>query len=96
MITISTTQVNLLELDTETKRAIWHSRRGMLELDVLLVPFAEKYYALLDDAEKQVYRRLIDCEDPDLFTWFLEHQVPDDEELAAMVVKVKQSANPRG
>lgn len=27
---------------TELNRLFWHSRRGMLELDVLLVPFTRK------------------------------------------------------
>lgn len=30
--------------ETELKRLYWHSRRGMLELDVLLVPFVQEVY----------------------------------------------------
>ena len=67
--------------DIEAKRAIWHSRRGMLELDVLLVPFAEKAYPLLDEADKKRYQDLLECEDPDLFTWFLKSQIPDPEHI---------------
>lgn len=29
---------------TELNRLFWHSRRGMLELDVLLVPFTQEVY----------------------------------------------------
>lgn len=78
--------------DIETKRAVWHSRRGMLELDVLLVPFAEKAYPLLDDADKARYRALLECEDPDMFTWFLEHKIPDDAGLARIVELVLEHA----
>ena len=37
---------------SELNRLFWHSRRGMLELDVLLVPFVQEVYATLD-AENQ-------------------------------------------
>ena len=35
--------------DVELNRLYWHSRRGMLELDVLLVPFVKEVYATLND-----------------------------------------------
>ena len=37
---------------SELNRLFWHSRRGMLELDVLLVPFVKEVYPSLD-AENQ-------------------------------------------
>ena len=30
------------------QRIRWHSRRGMLELDLILVPFAEQHFESLD------------------------------------------------
>ena len=81
--------------ETEAKRAIWHSRRGMLELDVLLLPFAEQQYRQLSAEDQAIYRQLLECEDPDLFTWFLEHQVPDDAGLARMVTMVLEHAQNR-
>ena len=78
--------------EIETKRAVWHSRRGMLELDVLLMPFAEKAYPGLTTEDQALYRRLLECEDPDLFTWFLEHQMPEDVDLKRMVQMVLDHA----
>lgn len=80
---------------TAVNRAIWHSRRGMLELDVYLVPYAEEVFASLDQADQAVYNRLLECEDPDLFTWFMEHATPDDAELAHMVTRVREHARSR-
>lgn len=71
--------------DIEVKRLWWHSRRGMLELDVLLIPFVEEAYRTLPDEDKARYRKLVDCEDPDLYTWFMEHIQPDDPDLAKIV-----------
>ena len=81
--------------DIEAKRAAWHSRRGMLELDVLLMPFAEEAYPGLSAEDKVRFRQLLDCEDPDLFTWFLEHRIPGDPDLERMVNLVLEHAQKR-
>ena len=51
---------------TELNRLFWHSRRGMLELDVLLVPFVKEVYPSLDAEDQARYRKLLECEDQDL------------------------------
>ena len=79
----------------DKNRIIWHSRRGMLELDVLLVPFAEEAYADLSDDDQQRYRDLLEREDPDLFTWFMEHITPDDADMARIVEIVREHARSR-
>lgn len=66
-------------------RLKWACRRGMLELDVLFEPFVEKGFPDLDDDGKLVFERLLTCDDPDLFAWFMGHQKCEDEELAGMV-----------
>ncbi len=81
--------------EIDVKRVRWHSRRGMLELDVLLVPFAEEAYADLSDDDQQRYRDLLECEDPDLFTWFMEHITPDDADMARIVDLVREHARSR-
>lgn len=81
--------------ELEAKRVRWHSRRGMLELDVLLVPFAERIYPGLAAPDQALYRQLLECEDPDMFTWFMEHQTPPDAGLARMVAMVLEHARNR-
>jgi antitoxin CptB len=41
--------------DVELNRLYWHSRRGMLELDVLLVPFVKEVYPHLNEVDREVY-----------------------------------------
>ncbi len=60
-----------MSIETEVKRLYWHSRRGMWELDQLLVPFVEERYLQLDEADRERYRLLLDCEDQDMFGWFM-------------------------
>jgi succinate dehydrogenase flavin-adding protein (antitoxin of CptAB toxin-antitoxin module) len=45
--------------DVELNRLYWHSRRGMLELDVLLVPFVREAYSTLNEVDRNVYVRLL-------------------------------------
>jgi antitoxin CptB len=61
----------------------------MLELDLLLEPFVLQRYAQLDAHSQAIYRRLIDCEDQQLFDWFLKKQPVPDTELAAMVSSIQ-------
>lgn len=63
----------------------WASRRGMLELDLVLEPFVREVYPTLDELGQGRYRKLLECEDQDLFGWFLGRVQPEDEELAAIV-----------
>jgi succinate dehydrogenase flavin-adding protein (antitoxin of CptAB toxin-antitoxin module) len=47
--------------DVELNRLYWHSRRGMLELDVLLVPFVKEVYASLNEVDRALYVRLLNA-----------------------------------
>jgi len=66
-------------------RLKWACRRGMLELDVLFLPFVEQAYEQLSSKEQQVFERLLTCQDPELFAWFMGHEQCEDQELNAMV-----------
>jgi len=69
-------------------RLKWACRRGMLELDVLFLPFVETGFNELSEEDKETFERLLTCDDPDLFAWFMGHQKCEDPELAAMVAHI--------
>lgn len=69
-------------------RLKWACRRGMLELDVLLLPFVEQAFDTLTLSEQETFERLLTCDDPDLFAWFMGHQKCADPDLSQMVAKV--------
>jgi len=71
--------------EVSLSRLLWACRRGMLELDVLFMPFVKEAYSELDDKQKLTFQRLLTCEDPELFSWFMGHKVCPDPELAGMV-----------
>jgi antitoxin CptB len=69
-------------------RVFWHSRRGMLELDLALMPFVREVYPQLSEADQAIYRRLLECEDTELFDWVLQKGRPEDQELASIMDKI--------
>ena len=69
----------------EFNRLWWHSRRGMLELDVLLIPFMEKAYRDLPREDQARYQKLITCEDNDMFEWFMQRNKAEDPDLQRIV-----------
>ncbi|GGW65210.1 FAD assembly factor SdhE [Alishewanella tabrizica] len=63
----------------------WACRRGMLELDVLLAPFVEEGYDALSEQQKVDFERLLACDDPDLFAWFMGHNRSEDAAVQALI-----------
>lgn len=75
---------NKFILDSKPKLK-WACRRGMLELDILLEPFVDDAYDALTTHQKAIFQRLLACEDPDLFAWFMGHKICEDQELNSLV-----------
>ena len=80
---------------TDLNRLFWHSRRGMLELDVLLVPFVKEVYPSLDADDQARYRRLLECEDQDMFGWFMQRGESDDPDIQRMVRMILDRVQPK-
>jgi antitoxin CptB len=78
----------------EFNRLFWHSRRGMLELDVLLVPFLKEAYPSLPEDDQARYQNLLNCEDPDLFSWFMQNSTPEDPDHARIVKIILDRVQP--
>ena len=49
------------------ERVRWRSRRGLLELDIVLGRFIEQHYAQLDEAGQRAFEALLDM--PDNTLW---------------------------
>jgi len=64
------------EDDRQYDRVLWRSRRGMLELDLVLVDFVRARYALLPCAEQAAYRGLLDQDDWAVWEWLQRRATP--------------------
>ena len=80
--------------EIELKKMWWHSRRGMLELDLLLLPFYDEVFADLDSSEQQAFIKLLEQEDPDLLQWFARQGVSEDPALQSLVEKILDRVQP--
>ena len=52
--------------DRRLERLRWRCRRGMRELDVLLMGFLDRRYASLGDEAQQAFESLLSLPDPDI------------------------------
>ena len=69
----------------EVRRLRWQCRRGMLELDHLLMPFLEHGYSALDAAGRADFNRLLGQQDQDLSDWFMSRRVPEDPRMHRLI-----------
>ncbi|OON39531.1 hypothetical protein BTJ39_12810 [Izhakiella australiensis] len=84
-------------MDINDKARIhWACRRGMLELDISIMPFFRYEYDSLSDGDKQLFIRLLEHPDPDLFNWLMNHGEPDDSGLKRIVSLIQERNQQRG
>ncbi|MFT5420544.1 MAG: antitoxin CptB [Candidatus Endobugula sp.] len=72
-------------------RLFWSSRRGMLELDLVLMPFIENVYPTLIESDQLLYQVLLEEQDQDLFTWFIRREDPADPDLLRIVNIIREN-----
>ena len=72
------------------QRIRWHSRRGLLELDLILVPFADQYFESLSGIDQDRYVKLLTAEDQDLLSWMLEHTEPSDPDILSIIQLIRK------
>ncbi|MBS0357830.1 MAG: succinate dehydrogenase assembly factor 2 [Proteobacteria bacterium] len=68
----------------------WRCHRGMLELDLILLPFYDACYENLPEEDKVLFERLLESQDPELYDWFLGQSLPTDDDLATMVGRIRE------
>lgn len=74
------------------KRLYWHSRRGMWELDLLLIPFLEQRYDTLASDDQEAFQQLITEEDQDLFGWLMRREWPETPHQRRIVQMIVEHA----
>ena len=74
--------------NAEFSRLKWQCRRGMRELDALLVGWLERRYPTASDSEKSAFQELLAVSDPDLVGYLLKKEAPRSEPIAAVVRQI--------
>lgn len=71
--------------EDELKRLSWQCRRGIKEVEVLLVPFFERFFPELSEEDQALFVALLDEQDVDLFEWFTQRAEPQDKNTKHIV-----------
>ncbi len=73
---------------TRLERLRWRSRRGLLELELLLLPFVDAEMGDLSDGLLARFEKLLDCDDMDIYEWLMARSEPE-RELVTIVAEVR-------
>ncbi|MDG1812623.1 MAG: succinate dehydrogenase assembly factor 2 [Porticoccaceae bacterium] len=77
-------------------RLLWASRRGMLELDLILQPFTQNHYDSLEESDQLRYETLLECEDQNLFLWLMNREQAKDPDTQRIVQIIRDSRKKPG
>lgn len=80
--------------DSHARRLRWRSRRGMLELELVLAPFVETRLDGLSPADQALYEKLLDHDDWDIFEWIQGRREIPDPEIVRIVDAIRAAAAP--
>lgn len=69
---------------TEVRRLTWRCRRGMKELDLLLVRYLQGAYSTATPDERAAFEEFLELPDPDIARYLIAGDVPDDPRHAAL------------
>lgn len=71
--------------EEEIRRLRWQCRRGMLELDHLLMRFLDLGYRELDAQGRAEFRALLGQQDTDLSDWLMSRREPEDPAIRDLI-----------
>lgn len=72
-------------MNLEKRVLLWHSRRGMLELDIVLKKFIEEQYDNLAADLQDNFKELLNSSDQELYNWLVKHEPCDNNKLINII-----------
>lgn len=69
-------------------RLAWRCRRGMKELDLLLLAWLQQRYASASPAERAAFEGFLELPDPEIAAYLLGRERPTDPTLAALLAQL--------
>ena len=74
----------------EWNRAKWASRRGLLELDLLLAPFVTEAFLGLNSLMRKDYRELLFQDDQDLMEWIMGRSAITEARFVPVIKEIRR------
>ena len=66
----------------------WRCRRGMKELDVLLLRYLDRDYYYVPLPQRQAFEALLDMSDPEILDYILGRKTPENRELSLVIARL--------
>lgn len=76
------------EQAAELRRLRWRCRRGMRELDQLMLRYLDARWLDAPAAERADFVRLLDTEDDRLWRWFMGREAVEDPALRSIIERI--------
>ncbi len=67
------------------KKILWQCRRGLWELDAILIPFVEENFDGLDTNNQKFFQELLSYEDIEIFDLLVNQKEPVDTSMKQLV-----------
>ena len=64
---------------------MWQCRRGLWELDIILLPFVEKEFTNLNKQDQLLFQQLLKYEDIELFDIFVNKIEPHESQFINLI-----------
>jgi antitoxin CptB len=80
--------LNPADVDAELRRLRWRCRRGMRELDQLMLRYLDRRWREAPPTERAAFERLLGCEDDILWRWFMGREAVADPVLDDVVRRI--------
>ena len=75
-------------MDELEKKILWQCRRGLWELDAILIPFVEKNLSKLTDEEINKFQQFLSYEDIEIFDILVNKKELVESNLIPIVAKI--------
>jgi antitoxin CptB len=71
-------------------RLRWHCRRGMRELDVLLMKYFEQVYPGATPQMQQAFEALLELQDPVILAYLTGKAAPEQKDIADVIAQLSR------
>ncbi|WP_342220656.1 succinate dehydrogenase assembly factor 2 [Rickettsiella endosymbiont of Miltochrista miniata] len=75
-------------LQEKLQRLRWQCRRGMLELDLILLAFLDKNYLNLKADDQVLFEQLLTYSDQDLYCHMIKRQPIENEAMRTLIERM--------
>ncbi|QLB19834.1 FAD assembly factor SdhE [Mannheimia granulomatis] len=67
----------------------WECRRGMRELDKMIMPFYKNHFDELNESQKLAFVQMLSYTDPELFRWVMLQEKAPTQEISDLIDMIR-------